>query len=82
MVKYRMVVVSISYDPMDCSPPAFSAHGVSPERILEWLLFTSLKYRISLTYSASVFQLGWLQYLSLRDRPQISDIASPGDSNV
>ena len=28
-------------DPMDCSPPGFSVHGVLQARILEWLPFPS-----------------------------------------
>ena len=29
-------------DPMDCSPPGFSVHGLLLVRILEWVLFPSL----------------------------------------
>ena len=25
------------YDPMDCDPPGYSAHGISQGRILEWV---------------------------------------------
>ena len=28
-------------DPMDCSPPSSSVHGILQARILEWLLFPS-----------------------------------------
>ena len=28
-------------DPMDCSPPGSSVHGISQARILEWVLFPS-----------------------------------------
>ena len=28
-------------DPMDCSPPAFSAHGILQARILEWVAISS-----------------------------------------
>ena len=28
-------------DPMDCSPPGFSAHGDSQARILEWIAIPS-----------------------------------------
>ena len=28
-------------DPVDCSPPGFSVHGISQARILEWLPFTA-----------------------------------------
>ena len=30
-------VVSDSWDPMDCSPPGSSVHGISQARILEWV---------------------------------------------
>ena len=29
------------YDPMDCSPPGFSAHGILQARILEWVAMPS-----------------------------------------
>ena len=28
---------STLYDPMDCSPPGYSVHGISQARILEWV---------------------------------------------
>ena len=28
-------------DPMDCSPPGFSVHGILPARILEWSAISS-----------------------------------------
>ena len=28
------------YDPMDCSPPGSSVHGVSQERLIEWVDFS------------------------------------------
>ena len=28
-------------DPMDCSPPGSSVHGISQERILEWVAISS-----------------------------------------
>ena len=28
-------------DPMDCSPPSFSVHGILPARILEWVTTSS-----------------------------------------
>ena len=30
-------VLSNSCDPMDCSPPGFSVHGIRQARILEWV---------------------------------------------
>ena len=34
---FSLQVVSDSCDPMDCSPPGSSVHGVSQARILEWV---------------------------------------------
>ena len=34
-------VMSDSWDPMDCSPPGSSVHGILQARILEWLSFPS-----------------------------------------
>ena len=31
------------YDPMDCSPPGPSVHGISQARILEWVAISSSK---------------------------------------
>ena len=28
-------------DPMDCSPPGFSVHGIFPGRMLEWIAVSS-----------------------------------------
>ena len=33
--------VWLFYDPMECSPPGSSVHGISPERILEWVAMPS-----------------------------------------
>ena len=34
-------VMSDSYNPMDCSPPGSSAHGILQARILEWVAMPS-----------------------------------------
>ena len=34
------------YDPMDCSLPGFSVHGIFQARILEWIAISSLLQRI------------------------------------
>ena len=34
-------VVPILCDPMDCSPPGFSVHGILQTRILEWVAMPS-----------------------------------------
>ena len=31
------------YDPMDCSPPGFSVHGILQARILEWVAILSIR---------------------------------------
>ena len=36
-------VVSDSLDPMDCSPPGFSVHGVLQARILKWVALPFIK---------------------------------------
>ena len=33
---FSRLVVSNSLQPLDCSPPGSSVHGISPARILEW----------------------------------------------
>ena len=30
-------------DPMDCSPPGSSVHGISQVRVLEWVVFSSVR---------------------------------------
>ena len=36
-VKSESEVAQLLSDPMDCSPPGFSAHGIFQARILEWV---------------------------------------------
>ena len=43
------------YNPMDCSPPGFSAHGILQARILEW---------IAMPYSKGSFQVRDLTQVS------------------
>ena len=31
------------WDPMDCSPPGFSAHGIIPAKIVEWVAISSYR---------------------------------------
>ena len=40
--------VRLSCDPMDCSPPGSSVHGVSQARILEWVAISSSRWEMSL----------------------------------
>ena len=39
-------------DPMDCSPPGSSGHGIFPERVLEWGAIA-----VSTSYALSVMDL-------------------------
>jgi len=41
-------------DPMNCSPPDSSVHGISQVRILEW---------VSISFSRGSSQLGWILHL-------------------
>ena len=46
-------------NPMDCSPPGFSVHGISQARILEWV---AISFSIKLINS----MVGWSSSFSLR----------------
>ena len=43
---YRLVAKSCLslWDPMDCSPPGFSVHGILQARILEWVAMPSSRH--------------------------------------
>ena len=45
-MKVKMIVAQSCLtlcDPMDCSPPGSSVHGISQARILEWVTISSSK---------------------------------------
>ena len=42
MVVVQLLSLSDSCDPMNCSLPRSSVHGISQARILEWLLFLQI----------------------------------------
>ena len=42
-------------DPMDCSPPGFSVHGISQAKILEWVAVSA--FIVELTCSENLLQL-------------------------
>ena len=48
-IYYMLVLVAQSYptlyDPMDCSPPGSSVHGIFQARILEWVAISFSKVR-------------------------------------
>ena len=55
----KCVLVALSYltlcDPMDCSPPGFSVHGISQAKILEWVAVSA--FIVELTCSENLLQL-------------------------
>ena len=40
---FSCYVLSDSYDPIECSPPGSSVHGISQARILEWVAILSFR---------------------------------------
>ena len=42
-------------DPMDCSPPGSSVHGICQERILEWVAIVFSHYRLVLSFLSQPF---------------------------
>ena len=55
-------------DPMDCSPPGFSVHGILQARTLEWAAISVLLLTHKLSFVIFCFQidlrLGWFTLLS------------------
>ena len=43
-------------DPMDCSPPGFSLHGILQARILEWVAMPSSRYQATAAAAAKLLQ--------------------------
>ena len=41
-------------DPMDCSPPGFSVHGIFQARILEWAAIAFSKFTLLLSHFSHV----------------------------
>ena len=48
--------------PMDCSPPDYSAHGISQARILEWIAISFSTISVYLAY-------GWYYHFAFTDNP-------------
>ena len=48
------------YNPMDCSPPGSSVHGILQARILEW---------VAISCNLSVYFRGWDKWSGLRTQP-------------
>ena len=61
-------------DPMDCSPPGSSVHGILQTRILEWIAISFSrgsswpKYRIQISCIAGGFFITWATRESLNSR--------------
>ena len=84
-------VVSDSYDPMDCSPPGSSVHGIFQARILEWVAISSSRNVKSLS-RVRLFGTPWTvayqaplsiefsrqQYQSGLPFPSLGDLPDPG----
>ena len=45
--KVKVKVMSDSCDPMDCSPPGSSVHGILQARVLEWVAISFPDHRSS-----------------------------------
>ena len=45
----------ILYDPMDCSPPGSSVHGIFQVRILEWVAISFSKVRTTFLKKKNFF---------------------------
>ena len=44
-------------DPMNCSPPGSSVHGILQTRILEWFVISFSKYMILHTFKCNIISL-------------------------
>ena len=60
------------YDPMDCSPPASSVHGISQARILEWVAISFSRGSSQIISNLGLLHCRWslaLQADSLLNEP-------------
>ena len=61
--------MSCSSDPMDCSPPGTSVHGVFQARILEWVAISFSRgssYTLMIFTNVDVSYLEWVERLCLK----------------
>ena len=56
-------------DPMDCSPPDSSAHGIFQARVLEWVAIVFSKIMSSVQFSSSVVSDSLRPHESQHARP-------------
>ena len=55
----------ILYDPMDCSPPGSSVHGIFQVRILEWVAISFSKVRTTFLKKNFFFKFIYMAVLGL-----------------
>ena len=56
---YLLRCVQLFYDPMDCSPPGSSVHGISQARILEWVAISFSRG------SSQIRDQTWISYIAV-----------------
>ena len=59
-------------DPMDCSPPCFSVHGIFQARVLEWVSIAFSSWGIDLDYC----DIEWFALEMNRDHSFVFETAS------
>ena len=52
--------VRLFYDPMDCSPPGFSIHGIFQARILEWIAIAFSRESFQPRDQACASRVSWI----------------------
>ena len=80
-VKWSEVAQScpILCDPMDCSLPGSSVHGIFQARILEWVAISFSKYCLLGVHLCLCFELWcWRRLLRLLDSKEIKPVNSKG----
>ena len=64
-------------DPMDCSPPGSTIHGVLQVRILEWDAMASSKGSLRAMFPALVGEFSCISCIGRRDLYQSCNLGSP-----
>ena len=60
MYKCLLNCVRLFYDPMDCSPPGSSIHGIFQARILEWLAIAFSRESFQPRDQACASRVSWI----------------------
>ena len=73
ILHYQCLYVHVFCDPMDCIPPGSSGHGISPARILEWVVISSSRGSYWPRDQTHVFCIGRriLYHWATREVPRI-----------